>query len=520
MMLNVAELIVVTQPRRVAAESLAKHVAQETKTTLGDLVGFKTAFREEYSANTRILYCTDGIEMLQQLYGINSFENTMFVIDEAHEWNINLEILIAWFKHLLSEGKSLKLVILSATLEADLLAEFFGNAKVINCEGVVHPINDIPHMGGVGGAAVRLLKRGMSVLVFVPGKQEIRETIQRITYSGVKAKCLPFHAEMSAEDIGWVFETFDEPKCVIATTIAQTSLTIADIDAVVDSGLERGQEFRKGVEGLYTRPISLAERALFSTPAIQQHDLSQMVLTILAAGYEPERLAFFHPPTLERINEARRVLINIGLLDINDRLTIMGKKAAQLPLVPRAARILLAGVDEHGVVDYNAITMAILFEGKNLQFRTEEGKNLLLPNYIEAGDSDAFERVKTFDAACHLPTHKLWEYGIESTTFIRLQEERAAVVERLRRLGYTQGRQHMMLHAKYVVAGLSDCVFVRSKVTGDYTSENFGSTPRKLPNHSCVTAEKVVGLPWNFETHSDLGPVVRRLLMWATVVPN
>ncbi len=547
MLLDMFELVVVTEPRRVAAESLARHVAFEMKAEIGGLVGFQTGYSERVSSDTRLLYCTDGIEVLRQLHHAKNPTETVFVIDEAHEWNLNLELLIAWFKRQLSEGTQIKIVILSATIEADQLAEFFGDAEVINCEGKPFPVQEIEHTGHAAGAAVRMLKRGHNVLVFVPGKEEIRRTIQSVERSGVSAKCLPFHADLNADDIGWIFESFDEPKCIVATTIAQTSLTIPDIDAVVDSGLQRGQEYKNGVNGLYTRPVALAEReqrrgragrtksgfyidcsdvplperALFSTPSIIKEDISGVVLHVLSAGYEPEELAFFHPPALDHIREAREVLKRIGLVDAQDRITELGRKAALLPMQPRAARMLLEAVDwQNKTADYNAITLSVLFGSRQIEFKTEEGREFITGEYVELGDSDAFKDIKTFDAACLIPSHKLSEYGIDPTTFKRLEEQRALVVERLARLGLTQTRPHRTLQAKWIVAGLSDCVFNRSQVSSDYISDVPGSTPRKLPVGSTMEAERVVGLAWNYERHTDLGPIVKRTLWWATAIPK
>ncbi len=549
MLLDIAELVIVTQPRRVAAEALARRVSIEQKSILGELVGFQTATKAMRSLNTRILYCTDGIEVLHQLHSKTSPQETIYVIDEVHEWNENLEVLIAWFKYLIDDGEPVKLVILSATVEADRLSEFFNNAPIINCEGKKFPIRDLEHSGGVVSAAVRLLKRGLNVLVFVPGKQEIRETISGIMRTDVKAKCLPFHADLGADDVSWVFESFDEPKCVVATTIAQTSLTIPDIDAVVDSGLERGNEYKHGVEGLYTKPTSLAERTQrrgragrtkpgiyidclkvpgleerdkFSTPAINRHELSGMVLQILAAGYDPETFAFFHEPDPGRLEEARQTLSHLGFLDQNRRLTRKGKQAARLPVPPRAARMVLEAVDdENRTVDYNAVTLATLFSHtSSLEFKTDEGRELIMTNYDEVGVSDAFMHLKTYDAACLVPIHLLSTYGIERTTFDRLKEHRSEIVDRLMRMGYAETNAHSRLDTRYVVAGLSDLVFTRSKVSSDYTREGTETTPRKLPHRSTITAERIVGMPWNFETHTDMGPVVRRLLLWATVIPD
>ncbi len=545
MLLDFADRVVVTQPRRIATESLAYHVAMKMGTELGDVVGFQTAFRENRSPDTRLIYCTDGIEVMRQLHR-EADSDTIYVVDEVHEWSLNLELLVAWFKKQLSEGKPFKLVLLSATLEADRLAEFFGNAEVINCEGTTFRVEEETHKGGVVSAAVRFLRRGMNVLVFVPGKHEIRETIKGIMNSDVRAKCLPFHAELSSDDVQWIFEAFDEPKCVVATTIAQTSLTIPDIDAVVDSGLERNAEYVNGVEGLYTRPISLAEkeqrrgragrtkpglyidclktplseRPFFSKPAIERYDLSGLALQILVAGYEPEELAFFHPPAMPRIQEARKTLVELGFLDTQERPTVLGLRAASLPISPRAARMVLTAVDAGGVVDYSAITFATLFDGVHMGFRAPDRKELVIPAYVEVGESDAFALVKDFDAAMLLPRHMLHEYGIDSATFERLLDQRALLVKRLARLGYTEGKATNKLQVRFIVAGLADCVFTRSLVAEDYSSPRFGSVPRNLPRGTTITAKRIVGFPWNYESHTNLGPTVRRLLLWATAIPE
>lgn len=546
MLLERFEYVLVTQPRRVATESLARRVAFTTQTTLGDSVGFKTAFDSNLSENTRILYCTDGIEAIRQLRGKSNSDSIVYVIDEAHEWNMNLELLVAFFRKQLDEHVPIKLVILSATIDADRLADFFSNSTIIHCEGRSFPIEDLAHNHGVVSAAKRLLDRNLNVLVFVPGKREIHQTIRRITESGVRAKCLPFHADLMADDIEWIFELFDEPKCIVATTIAQTSLTIPDIDAVVDSGLERHSETKNGVSGLYTKTVSLAEREqrrgragrtkpgiyvdcskvpiaqrdLFSVPAIRREDLSGLVLQLLVNGYEPEEVRFFHSPKREHIVEAKRALTMLGFIDDKNTPTKLGMQAAYLPTSVRSARMILEGANAEGVVDHNAITFGVLFDAIKRAFGFKGIEELSFGEYTELGTSDAFLQVKAYDFFTELPTHQHTKYGVDSTVVGFLQNHRKLIVERLKNIGLSEGRKHRTLDARFVVAGLSDCVFRRSFVENTYSSPRFGSTARKLSRGSRIDAPAIVGYPWNFEKDSEHGPVVHRIIQWATEIPS
>jgi HrpA-like RNA helicase len=544
LLLEIAARVVVTQPRRIAAESLARYVAQKSGTTIGDMVGYKTALESVCEQDTRIIYCTDGIETLRQIHRAYVPDDTVFILDEVHEWSINIELLIAWFKHLKQSGRIFKLVLLSATIDAETLAEHFEDAAIVTCGNPRHEIEDVVHRGGPALAAEGMLRKGYNVLVFVPGKAEIRKMIDAITKTGVEAMCFPFHAAMSSSDIDWVFESYDVPKCIVATTIAQTSITIPDIDVVVDGGLERGSEFRDGIDGLYTRPVSLAEgsqrrgrvgrtkkgfyidccrtpaaeREVYSIPAIQRGDLSSMMLSLMAAGIETFELPYLHQPTQKQLQHATEVLQNLGFLDEEDRLTDMGRQAAKLPLKPRAARMLLEGV-ENGMADYNVITLATLFdEGRHLWFREEEGRKLFAGQYIEHGVSDVFDRIKTYDVAVTLPDHQLFEYGVEPTTIRRLCERRTILSVRLERLGIVESPPHQVLNARYVIAGLSDLVYIKSSVSNEYRAESGEGSPRSPHSGFETTSKRIVGLPWNFERHTRFGPVLDRRLLWPTVL--
>jgi len=238
--------VIVTQPRRIAARSLANYLARLTHSSLGDRIGFQTGYDSKQSKLTKLLYVTDGVQMIREINGRRDYD--VLVLDEVHEWNLNQEVLIGLVKRNLLKGVYQKtgkrVVVMSATLQADRLSAFLGNAPVISVEGRGFPVslhhNDprflLPDTAG-------MVEMGLNVLVFQPGKKEIEtfsdELDRLLKAEKMKAKIFPLHAELSLKDQAKVFDHYDLPKVIVATDIAQTSLTIDDIDAVVDSGFKK-----------------------------------------------------------------------------------------------------------------------------------------------------------------------------------------------------------------------------------------------------------------------------------------
>ena len=146
-LLPLADRVVVTQPRRIAAATIAKHVAEEMGVELGTTVGYRTGTGSNATKDTRLLYCTDGLEVLRQLFDETTTEKTIVVIDEAHEWSLNLELLVAWFKSLIERGSDIRLVILSATIEAERLGSYFGEVEIITVAGFTVSIIDSSSTG-------------------------------------------------------------------------------------------------------------------------------------------------------------------------------------------------------------------------------------------------------------------------------------------------------------------------------------------------------------------------------------
>ncbi len=228
---------VITQPRILAARSLAERVAGEFGCELGGLVGYRTARERKDSKDTKCLFCTDGLALVRELGGVEGYN--LIILDEVHEWSINIETLVAWYKKALGTNPKLKLVLMSATIDAEKLSTYFGGAPIVKIPGRLFPVTEIRPSGKIlEDDAIRLLKEGRNVLIFQPGKKEIGETIDLLRASGVNAEVLPLHGELSPAEQALCFQTYGRPKCVVSTNVAQTSVTIPDIDAVVDPAPE------------------------------------------------------------------------------------------------------------------------------------------------------------------------------------------------------------------------------------------------------------------------------------------
>lgn len=549
-LLSCAPLVVVTQPRRIAAAAVARRVAQEMGVELGTIVGYRTATECKVSEKTRLLFCTDGLEVMRQVFEGEHREGTIVVIDEAHEWNLNLELLIAWFRLKLVRGCDIRLVIMSATIEAELLAAFFDvEADIISSKGRTFPITEIKPRGEIIGSATMLLRQEYSVLVFLPGKAEIRRLIAKLRKSSLNAEILPLHADLSPEEQDACFKQYDRPKCVVATNVAQTSLTVPGIDAVVDSGMERRPEVVDGVDGLYLRPISLADREqrkgragrvkpgvyidccpapvsqrkMFPRPAILSQGLEGLVLQLASIGLDPEDVRFFHKPPQERIAIARQTLKKLRCLDNHHTVTPIGRLVASLPLSVRYARMVAETYRQKqngwGQVDGSALTLAVILEQGGLRNRKSDAWKKYAPPPPQGTGSDAYQELLAFETAQSLPLDKLDEFGIDDAAYERIRDERQRILGSLSSRQLRVGRTHITSLHHAIVAGLADQLYKRSLTGNDYTRVDTRSTPRKLPADSTVgEAEYVVGIPWNFEVRTEFGGQTKRLLQAATEV--
>jgi ATP-dependent helicase HrpA len=377
-----------TQPRRVAARTVSSRIAFELKTELGGAVGYKVRFHDKVSPDTSVKLMTDGI-LLAEIHSdplLRKYDT--LIIDEAHERSLNIDFLLGYLKQLLPRRPDLKLIITSATLDADRFALHFG-ARVIEVSGRSYPVEiryrplqvseegetqDVPR--GVSSALDELAAGGLrgDVLVFLPGEREIRDTAETLRKHHLKGmEVLPLFARLSAAEQDRVFKTGAQRRVVLATNVAETSLTVPNIGYVIDCGLARVNRYsiRQKVEQLHIEKISRAaanqragrcgrvmsgvcirlyeeadflQRAEFTDPEIFRVSLATVILRMSALELgDITEFPFIEPPTPRMIADGYQLLAELGAIDEARQLTRLGHDLARLPLDPKIARLLLAG---------------------------------------------------------------------------------------------------------------------------------------------------------------------------------
>lgn len=532
-LLEISSKVVVTQPRRTAARTVAARVAEEMGCALGTLVGFRTALDHRDSTETKILYCTDGLQLVREL--METTNHDVLIIDEVHEWNINIELLMAWVRHRLASGNHLRVVIMSATIQPDILMKFFPvSGTVIEIPGRTHEVVEWQSGKTLVGDVVKLLRGEHNVLVFHSGKAEIARTIRQLESRNVNADILPLYGGMTLEDQVPCFLQYDRPKCVVSTNVAQTSITIPDIDAVVDSGVERQMENVEGIDGLRLRPISLADREqrkgragrtkpgiyidrcpipvkdrlTFPKPEILRLSLDHVVLRLAVVGIRAEDLAFANQPLPEKFVEARQTLFKLGCLDSAGAITSIGRGVAKLPLSPRFSRMIVEASRRGVVNDVLTLVSIMLFE------------EITMPGAKLSGErpgSDAFLQLDAFDRARDIAEDNFEAAGIKGTIFRRVKETReylGGYVSALTSSSCYSKSGHDVLMS--ICAGMIDCLYKKS-LTGDYKSAS--GDFRDLPEESVVhDAEFILGLPTNIQVKTEFGPKMNRFLRMATAV--
>ncbi|HVJ60987.1 MAG TPA: ATP-dependent RNA helicase HrpA, partial [Burkholderiaceae bacterium] len=379
-----------TQPRRLAASSIARRIAQELDTPLGELVGFKVRFTDQTRPGAAIKLMTDGILLAEsQSDPLLSAYDTL-IIDEAHERSLNIDFLLGYLKQLLPRRPDLKVIITSATIDAERFARHFGTteapAPVINVSGRMYPVeirwrpftdeddtDDRTLMDGLVEAVDECAIAGSGdILVFLPGEREIREAAEALRKHHPPAtEILALYARLSAEEQERVFRPGGARRIVLATNVAETSLTVPGIRYVVDSGVARVKRYsyRNKVEQLQVEPISqaaanqragrcgrlaagicvrlyaeedYARRPRFTDPEILRASLAAVILRMKSIGLGDVRaFPFVEAPPARAIADGYDLLAELNAVDDAGELTAVGAELARLPLDPRLGRMLL-----------------------------------------------------------------------------------------------------------------------------------------------------------------------------------
>lgn len=369
--------VIVTQPRILAARNLSKRVREEWAIRTGkdsdDVIGYRTAHERDDNPDTQILYCTDGLQLVREITGIGVKKRQVLVLDEVHEWNENMEVLVAWAKKRCQEEPHFKVVIMSATIETGSLAEYFDTEAVINVPGRSYEVTKRQGTD-VLNEIFTLLPSSRNMLVFLPGKAEIQAVADALKPKADAAgvPVIPLHSQLEVTAQQQAFANYPNGKIILATNIAQTSVTIDDIDVVIDSGLERRSEVRSGVEGLFIAQISQAdclqragragrtkageyilapydimpclnfdEREEYATPEILRKHIDRLTLRLANIGIDIEQLDFYHDPSHRAVMQAKRTLVALGALTRSGEVTKIGRTMEQYPVESSYARMLV-----------------------------------------------------------------------------------------------------------------------------------------------------------------------------------
>jgi ATP-dependent helicase HrpA len=401
-----------TQPRRIAASSVARRIAQELDSAPGEIVGYKVRFSDQTRPGARIKVMTDGILLAETHSDPELRAYDTIIIDEAHERSLNIDFLLGYLHQLLPRRPDLKLIVTSATIDAERFARHFGTeaapAPVLRVSGRLFPVEiryrpyddaDLPATGpahppsaaraadkepksqsqAVLDAVDELVAAGRGdVLVFLPGEREIRELAEELRKHHPPAtEVLALYARLSAEDQERVFHPGGARRIVLATNIAETSLTVPGIRYVVDAGLARVKRYsyRNKVEQLRVEPISRAAadqragrcgrvaagicvrlyseadwaaRPAFTDPEVLRSSLAAVILRMSAHGLgDPAQFPFIDVPPSRAIVDGYQLLAELNAVDERRNLTAIGHDLARLPVDPRIGRILLAARDQH-----------------------------------------------------------------------------------------------------------------------------------------------------------------------------
>jgi ATP-dependent helicase HrpA len=381
-------LIAHTQPRRLAARALAARIAEEVGQPLGRSVGFRVRFADQASDATRLLLMTDGLLLAELASDPLLRRYDTIIVDEAHERTLNVDLLLGVLKKLLPRRPDLKLIVTSATLDVERISRFFDDAPIITVIGRSHPIEvryretsddeEDPDLPAAVLEACREIATepgqigGGDILVFLPGEREIRdvgELLQREL--GKDVEVLELYSRLSWEQQSRIFQRGPRQRVVLATNVAETSVTVPGIRSVIDSGLARISRYspRSRLQRLPIEPISRAsadqrkgrcgrlgpglclrlyteenfgERGPFTEPEVLRTNLAALLLRLAADGLgEAERFPFIDAPDARALSDGYRLLQELQALDMERRITRRGRAMARLPLDPRLARALL-----------------------------------------------------------------------------------------------------------------------------------------------------------------------------------
>ena len=471
-----------TQPRRIAASSVANRIAEELKSPLGDLVGYQVRFNDQSTDASLIKLMTDGILLAEVQHDplLNRYDT--IIIDEAHERSLNIDFLLGYLKQILPRRPDLKLIITSATIDLEKFSKHFNDAPIIEVSGRTYPVDILYRPWGgeledESQAIVEAIEEILTmpqhsagdILVFMSGERDIREAADAIRKANFQhLEVLPLYARLSMSEQRRVFQPHRGRRVVLATNVAETSITVPGIGYVIDPGFARISRYsvRTKVQRLPIEAVSQAsanqragrcgrvshgvcirlyseedfqQRAEFTDAEILRTNLASVVLQMLSLGIgDVKRFPFVDLPEGKQIKDAFKLLQELQAVTVNGKLNSIGRKLASIPLDPKLARMLLAGHENQCLKEMLVITSALSIQDP--RERPEEKRQA----------SDEKHRRFWDDNSDFLSYLNLWQYFDENRQVLSQNQWRKQCKKDF--LSYLRMREWRELHHQIRVA--------------------------------------------------------------------
>ena len=462
-----------TQPRRIAARTVASRIAEELDSELGQHVGYKVRFHDHTKSESYIKLMTDGILLAETQNDkfLNQYDT--LIIDEAHERSLNIDFLLGYLKQLLPKRPDLKVIITSATIDTERFSKHFNNAPVIEVTGRTYPVElryrpprgedeeqrDYDMVRGIVEAVDELCRHGQGdVLIFLSGERDIRDVSEALRkHHPPQTEILPLFARQSAAEQNRVFKTGGRQRIILATNVAETSLTVPGIRYVVDPGYARISRYsvRNKVQRLPIEKISQSSanqrsgrcgrvaagiairlydeddfnsRSKFTDPEILRTNLASVILQMATLKLsDPAKFPFINPPPQKMINDGYRLLEELGAVNQKRQITEMGRQLAKLPIDPRIARMVLAGQKLNCLEEVLIIASALSIQDPRERPMDKQQAADEAHSKYKDERSDFLAFIKLWrhyhDKKKHLSQNKLRKYCRENfLSFLRLRE--------------------------------------------------------------------------------------------------
>lgn len=504
--------IACTQPRRVAAMSVAQRVAQEMGVSLGREVGYSIRFEDNTSKDTVIKYMTDGILLRESLSDPDLEKYSHIIMDEAHERSLNTDILFGLLKKIAMQRNDLRLIITSATMDSTKFSRFFGDVPIYKIPGRTFPVEIFHSLNVVNDFVAQAVSQAIKIhlgpkgdgdiLIFMPGQEEIEVTCDKIeegiSYHKSQSpdaeikdlKILPMYSALPPEKQAEVFKEAPKGgrKCIVATNIAETSLTVDGVKFVIDSGYSRLKVFqpKMGIDALLVYPVSQAnanqrsgragrtssgvcyrlytemqfkdELLISAVPEIQRSNLSNVILLLKSLNIRDlSTFKFMDPPPEENMANSMYQLWMLGALDNHGELTKLGRDMANFPLDPTMSKMVIESIDDR--CSNEVLIIVSMLSGPNVFYRPE-GRE-------EESDRER-ERfyIHDSDHLTLLNVYKQWQRNNESSNWCSLRFINYKLMVKVRDV--VDQLKHIMKTHKYKLSSTDDESVIKKCICKSY----------------------------------------------------